>query len=270
MRTEDDTANHHCLRSEFVRRLVQSEPDDTEADIGQRNQPPKVVVQYWHNLRLLPADVNEGHGFSHEMFDEASAKQFIAASLGDPFVESFNRCYHPAMQSDYFRLCYLYVRGGFYVDADDVWTGTSFESLFEDARLKLNPLCYDMSSSSMVAPNRFLPKTSFDQNWIFYFNNNPLVSGARHPMVRHALARATKNLRKSSRSDLPEIQSTTGPGNLTRSVFELAEAFPAVLRSLRVSPEWESIAVSRWPLSYRSDLRNWRNCNQRHFEKSEL
>ena len=49
------------------------------------------------------------------------------------------------MQADYFRLCYLLVEGGFYVDADDVCVGTDIGWLFEDGRLKLQPLCYDMA-----------------------------------------------------------------------------------------------------------------------------
>jgi len=44
------------------------------------------------------------------------------------------------MQSDYFRLCYILVEGGLYVDADDVYQGMDIDYLFTDSRLKINPL----------------------------------------------------------------------------------------------------------------------------------
>jgi hypothetical protein len=52
------------------------------------------------------------------------------------------------MQADYFRLCYVLVEGGIYVDADDVCVGTDIGWLAEDGRLKLQPLCYDIATGS--------------------------------------------------------------------------------------------------------------------------
>ncbi|WP_456652088.1 MULTISPECIES: glycosyltransferase [unclassified Bradyrhizobium] len=54
------------------------------------------------------------------------------------------------MQADYFRLCYLLVEGGFYVDADDVCIGSQIDWLFGDGRLKIHPLCYDIAAARMV------------------------------------------------------------------------------------------------------------------------
>jgi len=56
------------------------------------------------------------------------------------------------MQADYFRLCYVLVEGGIYVDADDVCVGTEIGWLAEDWRLKLQPLCYDIATRAMVKP----------------------------------------------------------------------------------------------------------------------
>jgi hypothetical protein len=77
--------------------------------------------------------------------------------------------------------------------------------------------------------------------------------------LRRALRDATAKLLDDDR--YPEIQSTTGPGNLTA-------ALAAHARDLRLagSPpdfellrDWDSIAKTRWDLSYRGDARNWRN-----------
>ena len=163
----------------------------------------------------------ETRGFTHRLFDEHAAKTFIGGSLGTRHECAFERCYHPAMQADYFRLCYLLVEGGFYVDADDVCVGTDIGWLFEDGRLKLQPLCYDMASGAMMKPSVFLCADAYDARWIFYFNNNPLVASRGHPIIKRALSQATNLLELAGKNELPEIQTTTGPGNLSKSIFDL-------------------------------------------------
>ena len=162
-------------------RSGRSEPDDR----WERGLIPKVILQFWHNLRQLPYDVEEciaswtrweRSGFTHRLFDEHAARAFIGESLGARHESAFERCYHPAMQADYFRLCYLLVEGGFYVDADDVCTGADIGYVFQQGGLKLQPLCYDIASGAMVKPSVFLPPNAYDPNWIFYFNNNPLAA----------------------------------------------------------------------------------------------
>jgi hypothetical protein len=55
----------------------------------------------------------EGERLKHRLFDERAAATFINNSLGARYKRVFERCYHPAMQADYFRLCYAVVEGGF-------------------------------------------------------------------------------------------------------------------------------------------------------------
>ncbi len=165
------------------------------------------------------------------------------------------------MQSDYFRLCFILVEGGFYVDTDDVYGGAQIGSLFDDSRLKIQPLVYDTTTHTMVAPLLFMQPELCNSSWIFYFNNNPLIAGKDHPLVRHALIQATTYLEKIPINTLPEIQSTTGPGNLTKSIFDAAKENEDFKHSLMVLSDWESISTSRWELSYRNDPRNWRISN---------
>lgn len=237
-------------------------------------------MQFWHDLRHLPLDIAkciaswtrwEASGFTHRIFDEHTAKAFIRRSLGTRYEQAFERCYHPAMQCDYFRLCYLLVEGGGYFDADDVCVGADIAWLFEDSRLKLQPLCYDIASATMVNPSVFLAFEAYDPNWIFYFNNNPLVASPSHPIIERALSRATNLLELAAEGVLPEIQETTGPGNLSKSIFDFGSTLgSSVENDLLVLRDWDSTAVSRWPLSYRDDARNWRFSNQRRFDPSQV
>jgi hypothetical protein len=161
----------------------------------------------------------------------------------------------------------MLIEGGFYVDADDDCIGTDIDWLFEDGRLKLQPLCYDIASGAMVKPSVFLCADAYDPNWIFYFNNNPLVASRGHPIIARALIQATGLLELAGEGALPEIQATTGPGNLTKTIFDLGTTSMSNVESdLVVLRDWDSLVISRWPLSFRDDARNWRLSNQMRFD----
>lgn len=272
MRSEPDSPEHHRQRSEFIRSLVQTSRAPQTVD-NEASSVPNTIVQFWHDSARLPEDVREcisswsrweTCGFAHRVFDTPCAGEFISRSLGPDHARAFTRCYHPAMQADYFRLCYLFVEGGLYVDADDVCIASDISSLFDGGRLKVQPLCYDIGSDSMVSPAEFLQPGANDEGWIFYFNNNPLIASQGDPVIKRALARATQLLYSAADGEFPEIQSTTGPGNLSRTIFELS-AVSAIDDRVLVLHDWDSIAVSRWPLSYRRDARNWRLSNAKRF-----
>ncbi len=202
------------------------------------------------------------------LFDKHRARDFIRRRLSPRHIRAYDKCYHPAMQSDYFRLCYILVEGGCYIDADDVYDGAQIQHLFSDGRLKLQPLCYDMVTNTMVPPSLFTKPGANAASWIFYFNNNPLIASNGHPMIERALAQATLSLEKDVTNGFPEIQSTTGPGNLTKSIFDAAtESGESEHAALLVLCDWEHIAKSKWELSYRNDPRNWRLSNCRGYRK---
>lgn len=257
------------LRSRHIRELVQ-ETTPIDAPSGPANIP-KVIVQFWHDSSAIPPDVCEcldswepltGQGFKRALFDDNEAKRFIASRLGGPYVAAFDRCRHPAMRCDYFRLCYIFRHGGFYVDADDIYQGGDCQYLFRDNRLKIQPLCYDALSDTMVQADVFKGKRAYSPHWIFYVNNNPLVAPASHPVIRLALARSTRILLRNSGDSL-DIQSTTGPGNLTASLVghSIASRRAGKERDFLLLTNWEAMSISRWPLSYRADYRNWRLWN---------
>ena len=271
MHLEDDSPNHHLQRSDFIRRLVQAPPSMAPENRGP--SIPRRIVQYWHDLQALPADVQEcmdswsrweSNGFEYRIFDARSAARFIEQSLGKGHLRAFMRCYHPAMQADYFRLCYLGINGGMYVDADDVCISKDISELFVGSCLKVQPLCYDIASDSMVQSEVFLQAGASREGLIFYVNNNPLIAFGGDPIVSRALERATLRLNFAAEGELPEIQSTTGPGNMSRIIFELGARFADEPR-VTILRNWDSIGISKWPLSYRADGRNWRISNGQRF-----
>lgn len=265
-------------RSNFVRELVQraNEPYLRRA-AHLANVPPKRIVQFWDDHDRLPQDVREcmdswkeleQSGFEIQVFDECSAREFIRTHLGSRYENAFEKCYHPSMKSDYFRYSYIFVEGGFYIDADDVYHGTAIDHLFSDSRLKLQPFCYDISTAQMVPPSNFVNLGANQLSWIFYFNTTPLIAVRNHPIVERALQNATISLEQEFRDELPEVQATTGPGNLTRSVFEMLAEESCPEEALLVVHDWEKISTSKWTLSYRSDKRNWRLSNQQAYQAS--
>lgn len=260
------------LRSAFTRDLTLQQLERSKSpSAGGLAEPaliPKTLIQYWHDPCDVPDDVRaclnswnrlSEMGIKLRMFNDVSAAAYIADKYGTQEREAFARCRHPAMRSDYLRMCFILAEGGLYVDADDVLLGDGWKYIFQNGRLKVQPLCYDIASSSMVRATEIWRADLPTGGRIFYVNNNPIAAPADHPVLRRALTRATERL--LGEDSLPEIQSTTGPGNFTAALVAHA-------RELRITgspPDfellyaWEDIAETRWELSYRGDTRNWRN-----------
>src|SRR5580700_801810 len=271
---EDPLENNHRDRSNFVRELVQRPSEPALVPAAHLAPPPRRIVQFWDDLGRLPEDVRdcmeswkklEQFGFELQVFDESSAREFIRIHLGSRYEKAFDKCYHPSMKSDYFRYSYIFVEGGCYVDADDVYHETTIDHLFTDGRLKLQPFCYDIATAQMVAPSVFVNPGANQLSWIFYFNTTPLIAVRNHPIIERALLNATTSLEQELKDGLPEVQEATGPGNLTRSVFEVVANESRPEEALLVLHDWEKTSTSKWPLSYRSDKRNWRLSNQQAY-----
>lgn len=255
----------HGLRSEFMEWAIKQ---PTQAP----NPPPltttpRILMQFWDDLASVPADVQkcldswlplEGLGFERHIFDDVSAEQFIKANFSSRHCRAFERCLHPAMRADYFRLCFILKNGGLYVDADDTYQAHDPSNLLADGRLKLQSLCYEIATDSMVDPRR-LAGVSVKGEHIFYVNNNPLIAAPNHPIIAKALEQSTTAL-VSVDGYSRDVQSLTGPGNLTSCL--VAHAAQLIQEGkhwdFELLVDWGAIATSTWPLGYRSDERNWR------------
>jgi mannosyltransferase OCH1-like enzyme len=260
------------LRSAFIRNLALQQLDHAGAlsagDAPQSAVIPRTLIRYWHDLCAVPDDVRAcldswdrlgKDGFEFRMFSDASASAYIAERYGAGERKAFARCRHPAMRSDFLRMCFVLAEGGFYVDADDVLLGDGWKTIFQDGLLKVQPLCYDIPAGGMVSAAEIWRADLPTDGRIFYVNNDPIAAPAGHPVIRRALARATETL--LGEDLLPDIQSTTGPGNLTAALAAHARELSLVgaSRDFELLRNWDTIAETRWELSYRGDARNWRN-----------
>lgn len=272
--SEDDIS-----RSSFVSELLQDIGTLSFSILKNTNKIPKIIVQFWDE-NDIPKDVQEcikswlslkSKGFEHRLFNNNTARKFIVDNMHEDNVKAFDRCYHPAMKSDYFRLCFIYCNGGFYVDVDDVYSGLNISGLFSDPRMKLQPLCFDVDANSMVSPDKFIVSSEFTGKRIFYFNNNPIIAPPHNPIIEYALERSTCILLECDENIFPEIQSTTGPGNMSASVVAYLVDYPNNEREqhLNILTEWEACAQTIWRLSYRDDDRNWRLSNRKNYTRTK-
>lgn len=260
--SEDDR-----LRSHYVRHLIQEK--DRAIPVHKGSSIPNVLLQFWDNAETIPPDVREcmnswkpleKRGFRRLLFDDKLATLFITDNFDSRYLDAFKLCKHPAMRADYFRLCYLVINGGFYVDADDVYKGGDINNWFVDNMLKLQLLCYNSSTDSMVKTHDFINNPRNLSELTFYVNNDPIIAPANHPVLRMALERSTKILLSQIKQAKQEIQSTTGPGNLSASLvlYAIKAERRGIPRNFVFLANWDNVSLPKWPLSYRKDNRNWR------------
>lgn len=264
----DDRLRSNFMRELMLRQLSHEQAGDAEAHESAACAIPRTLVRFWHDRCDLPVDVRacldswnglRDYGFTFRMFDDVSAAAYIEKWYGPEEREAFGQCRHPAMRSDYLRMCFVLAEGGLYVDADDVLRGSGWKRVFRDGALKVQPLCYDVPTGGMVPAAELRRPDLPTDGRIFYVNNNPLAAPAGHPLLRQALASATGKLLEGECS--PEIQSTTGPGNLTAVLAAHARRLETdnAVPDFELLLDWETTAEPRWDLGYRNDGRNWRN-----------
>jgi mannosyltransferase OCH1-like enzyme len=266
---EDEGRRSDFIRQLTLQQLTQERGSPLSSERADRAALiPRTLVRYWHDVHDVPPDVRRcvdswdalrDEGFSFRFFGDASAAAYIAERYGARELAAFKRCRHPAMRSDYLRVCFVLADGGLYVDADDVLVGGGWQDVFRDGALKIQPLCYDLTACGMVPASELRRTDLPTEGRIFYVNNNPIAAPAGHPVLRRALERATERLLRGD--PVPEIQSTTGPGNLTAALA--AHARESQVLDVELLFDWEGTAEPCWDLAYRADDRNWRNMDRR-------
>jgi mannosyltransferase OCH1-like enzyme len=263
----DTISENDKLRSKYIWKVISNSTRINHVAKNHSNIP-RILVQFWDDVETIPTDVKkclnswkaiDNYGFNRLLFDDESSKKFIINNYDSKYLEAFKLCNHPAMRADYFRLCYLYRNGGFYVDADDVFIGDKLEMFYQDNKLKIQPLCYDSLTNQMVNISNLSILNKHYDEYIYYVNNDPIITPPYHPIIQIALDRSTNYLLDESNTS-NDIQSITGPGNLTASIVKYAikSHFSNNQPAFTFLYDWNKTSISKWPLDYREDKRNWR------------
>lgn len=232
------------------------------------------IIQFW-DTKEVPQEVRKlitGWKDSvpdgcHILFDEASARKFILEHYPTKFVRAYDLCYHPAMKSDYFRLAYLYLNGGVYIDADEKMLRSIPNMDFSQGEfIMMAPFIRERDDKGRIVGVRiteFLArKHQTADGTECYFANSPIFATKRSEILKIALVRATDLILESKgRGSRRDVHFTTGPTNLTLSlVAHLVHAACAGKPPPNIMIlEWFRYSATQVRLEYKNDSRNWRN-----------
>lgn len=193
---------HEGVESGWLSTLAQEALDPPNQSVLP-SAIPKRISQYWHS-DILPADVassiekvkNNNPDFEMALTHDESARAFLHTHFGQDMVALFDVCFHPAMRSDLWRMCDMYVHGGVYVDVD----------------------------ISMHAPLAHITGHASYECFLMYAVGNPwcienglIISRKKHPVIEaiiHALCESL-TLYKNNPNSFENIWVNTGPGTTT-------------------------------------------------------
>ena len=179
---------------------------------------PARIAQFWDTPEP-PDDISQimagwkhcNPSFEYLRFDNLAAARFLGEHHPEEVVRAFMRATEPAQKADLFRLAFLSVRGGYYVDADD--------------------RCLAPINSYIPAGGRFVASLEHYGT----IGNNFIGATPNHPVIDLALQWASRAV---NRGDRDTIWLSTGPGLLTR-------AFATHVAGLRIAhPADEGLLIT--------------------------
>jgi hypothetical protein len=208
-------------------------------DAGIHGVPgPVAVVQFWD--AAPPPDVlaamelwRDVAGDRYARFDQGTGREVVAAADIPGLVTAYDRAWHPAMKSDIFRLAWLFLHGGLYIDAD-----------MRPAR----------------ALDAFLPTASRQLHLTFYahmpggrLQNSVMLAAPGHPLLRAAIDRCIRNV---LHDDVRVPAQATGPAVLTNCLVDLLEAGPVPATMMAYADCQRRLATDFRP-SYKTSEKSW-------------
>ena len=206
---------------------------------AQSDGTPPPVFQFWDQNRpdeiaAAMAEWRDAAGEGYTDYDNQSAAAYINHTAGPTEAALFRAAPHPAIQSDYFRLCRLMTEGGHYVDAD--------------ARLgsKLGAIRDHVAGHTVIWLRTRAPAMSIA--------NGFLAAPAQAPLVVEAFAEASRRLASGTPYHVFEY---AGPTLLTETALRLHRAGTLGPVIALTDDEVSSHAMTQIDAGYKSDDRNW-------------
>ncbi len=214
-------------------------------EAGLHRGIPHTIMQYWDGP-YPPPDVTElmegwrttHPRFTHTQINDEEAQSFLRQHFVPPVLQAYQRCTELAQKSDLFRLAYLFIKGGFYIDADDRC---------------LAPLPNVMPQAATLV---------LYQEEYGTVGNNFIAAVPRHPVLGAALGHLVTAV---NRGDRDLLWLASGPGLLTRAVARHLATSPnpleVELRSLRILTrrELHGAVAMHCKVTYKQSKRHWSN-----------
>ena len=159
---------------------------------------PRRIAQYWNDteppggiVEIMQSWRKHHPLWDYQRFDDATAQEFLRSHHPTEVLRAYMRARHPAQKADLFRLAYLVIEGGFYVDADDRCLA---------------------GLDTIVPPHVEL---AVYQEVYGTIGNNFLGARPGEPVLLKALELAVEGV---NRGDHDLLWLSTGPGLMTRTV----------------------------------------------------
>ncbi|MBN8875563.1 MAG: hypothetical protein J0H67_22230 [Rhodospirillales bacterium] len=200
------------MNMEMVR--SQTQPARIEGETAEA-RIPRTLIQFWDKapppdeIQALSDAWRQFFGPArYTLFNDADAARFILSTYGSEIQDLYLACYHPAMKADFFRLLYLNVFGGFYVDADDeLMAGAAW-------------LMRQTTDAELIVVTAVPSEDGGERK--LNLNNLFIACIPGHPVIKAALDFVISALRAAARAGTrPSIWGTTGPGALTRGLIAI-------------------------------------------------
>jgi mannosyltransferase OCH1-like enzyme len=204
---------------------------------GQGMKPK--LFQFW-NTDQAPDEVDvlmrtwaEDQAFDYHRFNTQTADAFIATNFDSRTLAAYRKCAVPAMQSDFFRYCVLYLHGGVYVDA-----GTE----------NLGGLGHFLEAESHGVLIR-RPGKDIIPNGFMYFPN------ARDPLLKEVIQKMLTNIEQKNSNN---VWLVTGPAIM--SILYFRECRCDLFSKLRIISirEVRKFFVFKTKLGYKKENTDWR------------
>ena len=207
-----------CLAWMFINRIGKLRrwwsvsQDAILAKTVEKPRIPARIMQYWDQSDI-PGDVRCAMeswriwypDFEHSVFNRVAAQAFLSKHFSMDLLARFNAASHPAMRSDIFRMAWLAIKGGFYIDADEICLGRS---------------------PAFFLNTDFVSPIVFSQE--YETQNGFIGSVAGHAILSDYIANLLSAPEEEFRTDL--VWWLTGPGHMSRVIsIHLAKRLLKVL-----------------------------------------
>ena len=112
--------NHYEKKSSHI---IKRKNDIVLPEIKKSNVINKIIYQTYKNIDLVPnyyiEDIkNKNPDWKYEFYDDDRIRKFLKDNFEPKFLDKFDSFKKGAHKADLWRLCILYLYGGFYFDID--------------------------------------------------------------------------------------------------------------------------------------------------------